>query len=88
MPRVVVPGIAHHVRQRGNRGQRTFFRKDDYQAYVELMAEWCRRCGVGVRMKRSGMRWSRKGSPTTLSRRVAGLNGPWDALRAKRPLGA
>ena len=48
MGRVVVPGMAHHVTQRGNRRQRTFFRKDDYLAYVELMAEWCGRCGVGV----------------------------------------
>ena len=48
MARVVVPGMAHHVTQRGNRRQRTFFRKDDYRAYVELMAEWCGRCGVGV----------------------------------------
>jgi hypothetical protein len=43
---------------------------------------------VGVRMKRSGMRWSRKGSQTTLSLRVGWLNGSWDALRAKRPLAA
>ena len=48
MARVVVAGMAHHVTQRGNRRQRTFFRKDDYQAYIELMAEWCGRCGVGV----------------------------------------
>ncbi len=48
MARVVVPGMAHHVTQRGNRRQRTFFCKDDYQAYVELMAEWCGQCGVGV----------------------------------------
>jgi hypothetical protein len=31
------------VTQRGNRRQRTFFRKDDYQAYKELMAESCER---------------------------------------------
>lgn len=48
MARVVVPGFAHHVTQRGNRRQRTFFRKDDYQAYVELMAQWCGQCGVAV----------------------------------------
>ena len=48
MARVVVPGFAHHVTQRGNRRQRTFFRKDDYQAYVELMAQWCGHCGVTV----------------------------------------
>lgn len=48
MARVVVSGMAHHLTQRGNRRQRTFFRKDDYQAYVQLMAEWCGRCGVAV----------------------------------------
>ena len=48
MARVVVPGLPHHLTQRGNRRQRTFFRKDDYRAYLELMAEWCDRCGVAV----------------------------------------
>jgi len=48
MARVVVPGYPHHVTQRGNRRQRTFFCPDDYRAYVELMAEWCGRCGVEV----------------------------------------
>ena len=43
---------------------------------------------VGVRMKRSGMRWSRNGSQSTLSLRVAWMNGQWDALWAKRPLAA
>jgi len=33
--------MPHHVTQRGNRGQETFFRDDDYQAYLDLMAEWC-----------------------------------------------
>jgi putative transposase len=46
--RVVVPGYPHHLTQRGNRSQRTFFRKDDYRAYLELMAEWCGQCGVSV----------------------------------------
>ena len=43
---------------------------------------------VGVRMKRSGMRWSRKGSQTTLSLRVARMNGHWESLWAKLPLAA
>jgi Arc/MetJ family transcription regulator len=43
---------------------------------------------VGTRMKRSGMRWSRRGSQTTLSLRVAWLNERWDELWAKRPLAA
>jgi putative transposase len=46
--RVVVPGRPHHVTQRGNRRQPTFFGPDDYRAYLALMAEWCGRCGVEV----------------------------------------
>ncbi len=46
--RVVAPGLPHHVTQRGNRRQRTFFGDGDYEAYIELMAEWCRACGVEV----------------------------------------
>jgi hypothetical protein len=41
---------------------------------------------VAVRMKRSGMRWSKRGSQNTLSLRVARLNGDWDRLWATRPL--
>jgi putative transposase len=44
----VVPDVPHHVTQRGNRRQETFFNEDDYKAYLELMAEWCGRCGVAV----------------------------------------
>ena len=36
LARVVVPGMPHHVTQRGNRRQQTFFRDDDYEAYLEL----------------------------------------------------
>jgi len=43
---------------------------------------------VGTRMKRSGMRWSRRGSQATLSLRVAWLNGHWEILWAQRPLAA
>jgi putative transposase len=48
LARVVVPGVAHHVTQRGNRRQPTFFQEDDYRAYLELLGEWCGRCGVEV----------------------------------------
>ena len=48
MARVVIPGYPHHVTQRGNRRQRTFFCDDDYRAYRELMAEWCELCRVAV----------------------------------------
>ncbi len=38
MARLVVPHFPHHVTQRGNRRQRTFFSEEDYQAYIELLA--------------------------------------------------
>lgn len=37
--RVVIPGTPHHVTQRGNRRQRTFFGEADYLAYLHLAAE-------------------------------------------------
>ncbi|MFP4054696.1 MAG: transposase [Phycisphaerae bacterium] len=46
--RVVVPGMAHHVTQRGNRRQEVFFGGDDYSAYLSLMKEWCDCHGVRV----------------------------------------
>jgi putative transposase len=39
--RVIVPNIPHHITQRGNRRQTTFFRDDDYQEYINLLSEWC-----------------------------------------------
>ena len=33
--------MPHHVTQRGNRRQPTFFNEGDSAAYRELMAEWC-----------------------------------------------
>ena len=48
LARLVVPGLPHHVTQRGNRRQQTFFGEDDYAAYLQLMAEWCRERGVDV----------------------------------------
>ena len=39
--RAVAPGVPHHVTQRGNRRQQTFFSVDDYRSYLELMSEWC-----------------------------------------------
>jgi len=48
LARVVIPGAPHHLTQRGNRRQVTFFSDDDYRLYRALMAEWCARCGVTV----------------------------------------
>jgi Transposase IS200 like len=41
LARAVALGFPHQITQRGNRRQGTFFCDEDYQRYVELMAEWC-----------------------------------------------
>jgi putative transposase len=46
--RVTAAGIPHHITQRGNRRMPTFFRDEDYQAYMELMREWCLKCHVEI----------------------------------------
>ncbi len=48
LARVVVPDVPHHVTQRGNRRQPTFFEDDDYGLYRELIAASCRAAGVSV----------------------------------------
>jgi len=46
--RVIAPGYPHHITQRGNRRQDVFFCDDDYHAYLELMATWCKRHEVEI----------------------------------------
>jgi len=46
--RIVVPGMPHHITQRGNRRQESFFKEDDYQEYISLMSESCRIYGVEI----------------------------------------
>ena len=48
MARCVIPQIPHHVTQRGSRRQQTFFRDDDYRAYLDLMSKSCRKVGTRV----------------------------------------
>jgi putative transposase len=38
LPRVVIPGIPHHITQRGNGRQQTFFEEADYALYLDLLA--------------------------------------------------
>ena len=40
--RIVIPGVAHHVIQRGNRQQRIFLTQGDCRRYVEMLADACR----------------------------------------------
>ena len=37
--RVIAPGYPHHITQRGNRRQQTFFSEQDYQHYCDLIAD-------------------------------------------------
>ena len=46
--RVVASGCPHHVTQRGNRRQQTFFSDDDYREYLRLMSASCARTGTEV----------------------------------------
>lgn len=48
MARVVVPNIPHHVTQRGNRRQRTFFCDQDFACYRRLLARACQDAGVDI----------------------------------------
>ena len=55
LPRIVVPGFPHHVTQRGNRREQTFFADEDYALYRHLIiqaaekdrADYCG-CYVGI----------------------------------------
>jgi putative transposase len=40
--------MPHHITQRGNRRQPTFFGEEDYAVYLELMGQWCRERGVDI----------------------------------------
>lgn len=46
--RYVVPGLPHHVTQRGNRREKVFFSDADYELYRDLLAMQCRKQGVAV----------------------------------------
>ena len=39
LPRLVLPDIPHHITQRGNRRERTFFEDGDYALYLDLLAQ-------------------------------------------------
>src|SRR5208282_3460958 len=44
--RITVPGLPHHVTQRGNRRQLLFLESADYALYRDLLAERCQANGV------------------------------------------
>jgi putative transposase len=48
LARIVLPGIPHHVTQRGNRRERVFFEGGDYALYLDLLAEAAARSQVAI----------------------------------------
>ncbi len=48
LPRVVLPGLPHHVTQRGNGRQQTFFEEADYALYLDLLADAAERARTEV----------------------------------------
>jgi REP element-mobilizing transposase RayT len=41
LPRLVFPGLPHHVTQRGNGRGKTFFEEADYALYLDLLKLRC-----------------------------------------------
>jgi putative transposase len=48
MARAVVPGIPHHVTQRGDRREPVFLVKADYRRYLNLLKEYAGPRGLGI----------------------------------------
>src|SRR5271168_4865048 len=48
LARMVVPGLPHHVNQRGNRREAIFFEDADQQIYCDMLAEQSRKSSVEV----------------------------------------
>lgn len=46
LARIVIPDVAHHVTQRGNRRLPIFFSDEDREAYLALLAGACAACGT------------------------------------------
>ncbi len=47
-PRLVLPGVPHHITQRGNNRQAVFFTGDDRELYLELLTHQAARHGVHI----------------------------------------
>lgn len=46
--RVIIPGLPHHVTQRGNRRELIFFENGDQDVYCDLLSEHANKCHVEV----------------------------------------
>jgi putative transposase len=48
LPRLVLPGLPHHITQRGNRREKTFFEEGDYALYLDLLADAAGRANLEI----------------------------------------
>lgn len=48
MARVVVPGVPHHITQRGNRRENVFFVRSDYRRYLRLLGDYAAERGLDI----------------------------------------
>jgi putative transposase len=48
LARVVIPGLPHHLLQRGNRREPAVFKDGDYGAYLDLISAAARRSATAI----------------------------------------
>ena len=48
LARIVIPGLPHHVTQRGNRRERVFFSEADYQFYLDELGSAAKKAGSEI----------------------------------------
>lgn len=46
--RVVIPGVPHHITQRGNNDEDIFFVEDDRRVYLGLLKDQCEKYGLAI----------------------------------------
>jgi len=46
--RIVLPGVGHHVTQRGNNRADVFYGDDDRRVYLRLLGDGAQRYGLGI----------------------------------------
>ena len=46
--RIIIPGVPHHITQRGSRRQNVFFVEADYDVYLALLVFYARKNGVEI----------------------------------------
>jgi putative transposase len=47
-PRLIVPGLPHHITQRGNYRQDVFYRDEDRQSYLHMLEKYSRQYGIAI----------------------------------------